>query len=237
MLKYDIVHIVISQKIFMPEKNQEKFYVSTDIPQKSLEFKIKSGDTILNVLANQKKNQINPYVKDFIRSNKLLENLKVGDIVKFEDHKDFFTVSINGKYDLRKDGEKRRFFKDSEIRKRYEQHDKELEKINTIKQKEEEILKKEIELSHKYQAKIIRENNGSYRIFKNNVELNMNFKNLEATADALEIIQKIQDLYTREFTETKPQFYPDNWSLKINDGFIFDTTYLSHQKMRIFMRE
>lgn len=197
-------------------------------PTIALEHQVKKGETILQILKKQK--GIEDPVVEFIKANQLLEKIKPGDKIQFEDHWSHYIIKINGKSELRKDWKERRFFKSYEARKLEEKYDKIKEKENEKSKEEEEMLKQEIEIQQKYKISIEKHENG-YSIIKNNIRLDMNFKNLQAIEDAGKIINKIESLYNNEFNETeRPEFYHEHGELKINNRLLFDTTYLKNNE-------
>lgn len=127
--------------------------------------------------------------------------------------------------DKRSDGMPRRFFKSEDMRYATESHEKIKQEEQAKHQRELDVLARENALKQKYHLTPVRMSDG-YRIEKNGVTLDMDFRNLQATEDAMRVIAYIIRLYNQEFRTERPQFYVQNGDLKIDNRPLFDTTYL-----------
>lgn len=127
--------------------------------------------------------------------------------------------------DKRSDGMPRRFFKSHEMRRTTAIYDQIRQEEQAKHQRELDVLARENALKEHYGLTPVRMSDG-YRIEKNGVTLDMDFRNLQATEDAMRVIAYIIRLYNQEFRTERPHFYADMGNLKIDNRPLFDTTYL-----------
>lgn len=71
------------------------------------------------------------------------------------------------------------------------------------------------------------------------LELNINFKNIEAVKNSLSSIDKVLTIYKENLKEWKiswnEKFYAEDGALKLDDGILNDTDYLSPKLTKDFM--